>query len=74
MTDQELREMIRESIARHMSHAAPGETVERVTALVSHASHLKLPVAAGGDVDVVSGGALVGLGPEAVPQVAAADI
>ena len=51
MTDQELREMVRDSIARHLGQDPPGESFERVTTIPSHASHLKLPLAAGGELD-----------------------
>jgi hypothetical protein len=48
MTDQELREMVRESIARHLGASRPDLLVPRGDA---HASHLLLPVARGGDGD-----------------------
>ena len=51
ITDQELRDMIRESIARLATHDEPDRPVDRVTAFVSHASHLRLPLAAGGELD-----------------------
>ena len=49
MTDQELRELVRDAVARHLhlDRAAPG-------ALLSargHASHALLPVLRGGDTD-----------------------
>jgi hypothetical protein len=52
ITDQELREMVRESIARHLGSSR----TDLVAPLVgprgeAHASHLLLPVARGGDGD-----------------------
>jgi hypothetical protein len=54
MTDEELRAMIRDSIARHA--ARPGQSVvsgpgQDRAALASHASHLQLPLVRGGDGD-----------------------
>jgi hypothetical protein len=55
MTDQELRAMIRESIARQAggSGAArrPGGAPDPVTAFSAHVSHLTLPLVRGGDDD-----------------------
>jgi hypothetical protein len=50
MNDQELREMIRESIARHLradrgAAVWPPATCE--SAAITHASHLRLPLASG---------------------------
>ncbi len=51
MTDQELRAMIRESVARHAG--APGAARESgpdpASAFAAHVSHLRLPLAPGGD-------------------------
>jgi hypothetical protein len=55
MTDQELRAMIRQSIARqatpsagsHASAAAP----DAATLFTAHVSHLRLPLSRGGDDD-----------------------
>ena len=48
MTDQELRTMIRESIARQSSVPSAPDPVAAFAALVSH---LRLPVVRGGDDD-----------------------
>ena len=48
MTDQELRAMIRDSIARQTgAPAAP----DPESAFAAHVSHLRLPVVRGGDAD-----------------------
>jgi hypothetical protein len=50
MTDQELRAMIRDSIARHTS--GPGRAApDPVSAFAAHVSHLRLPVIRGADDD-----------------------
>jgi hypothetical protein len=49
MNDQELREMIRESIARHTSAATGSSTPEPRSSL--HASHLRFPLLRSGDDD-----------------------
>jgi hypothetical protein len=50
VTDEELRGLIRESIARHLS-APAGPSAELRPALASHPSHALLPLARGGDGD-----------------------
>jgi hypothetical protein len=53
MNDQELREMIHESIARHLGPEAGGAATVRLPATVegsgSHPSHLRLPLVSGDD-------------------------
>ena len=50
MTDQELRAMIRDSIARHAS--GPGRAApDPESAFGAHVSHLRLPVIRGADDD-----------------------
>ena len=56
MTDQELREMIRESIARHVAPSAPsamghGTPPDSVAGLQMHSSHARLPLSRGTDDD-----------------------
>jgi hypothetical protein len=53
MTDQELREMIRGSIARHASGGArqPGGAPDPVAAFSAHVSHARLPLVRGADED-----------------------
>ncbi|HEY6211248.1 MAG TPA: hypothetical protein VIW45_03140 [Vicinamibacterales bacterium] len=54
MTDHELREMVRASIARHMGHMVDEVGREPSDAVVrrhSHASFALLPLARGGDGD-----------------------
>jgi hypothetical protein len=55
MTDRELREMIRDSIARQTGAAAPaartGGGPDPAAMFAAHASHLRLPLARGGDDD-----------------------
>ena len=55
MTDQELREMVRESIARHVAAvpAPPRRTpaVARRRSLQMQSSHARLPLSRGGDDD-----------------------
>jgi hypothetical protein len=48
MNEQELREMIRESIARHLGRSR--EPLER-TGYSAHAAFVRLPLARGGDGD-----------------------
>jgi hypothetical protein len=54
MTDQELRAMIRDSIARHAggsgSAPQPGAP-DAAAAFSAHVSHLRLPLVRGGDDD-----------------------
>jgi hypothetical protein len=50
MTDAELRELVRDAIARHTSREAPsGEPVDK--SWRAHFSHGQLPLARGGDGD-----------------------
>jgi hypothetical protein len=56
MTDTELREMIRESIARHVAPSAPsslgpGTARDAVAVLQGHSSHARLPLSRGADDD-----------------------
>lgn len=54
LTEQELRALIRESIARHLgedSSRAPAGALEPGVAFREHASHGLLPLARGGDGD-----------------------
>jgi hypothetical protein len=55
MTDQELRGMIRESIARQAGASAaaraPDAMPEADTRFSAHVSHLRLPLTRGGDDD-----------------------
>jgi hypothetical protein len=54
MTDQELRAMVRDSIARHAgaSGTVPrGGAPDPVIAFSAHVSHLRLPLVRGGDDD-----------------------
>lgn len=52
MTDQELRAMIRDSIARHGGPSRqPAGAPDPVAAFTAHVSHLRLPVSRGGDDD-----------------------
>ena len=54
LTEQELRALIRESIARHLgdsSAEAPAGAADSVTAFRAHASHGLLPLTRGGDGD-----------------------
>jgi hypothetical protein len=55
MTDQELRGMIRNSIARHVGHSDGARAFhagpDAATAFSAHVSHLRLPLARGGDDD-----------------------
>jgi hypothetical protein len=55
MTDQELRAMIRDSIARHAgaspSSGPSGGAPDSAGAFGTHASHRQLPLARGGDDD-----------------------
>ena len=55
MTDQELRAMIRESIARHAGSTAasraPGAPPFESAPFTGHVSHLRLPLVRGGDED-----------------------
>ena len=48
MTDSELRDMIRDSIARHGGAPRPPDPV---SAFQAHVSHLRLPLVRGGDDD-----------------------
>jgi hypothetical protein len=53
VTDQELRALIRESIAKHLGPAtgsAP-EPLSESGAVRAHASHVLLPLTSGGDAD-----------------------
>jgi hypothetical protein len=50
MNEQELRSMIRESIARQLGAAAPGDR-EPDPACATHASFARLPLVRGGDDD-----------------------
>ena len=47
MNDQELREMIRASIARHLGAAAPEHRTHEARHPTAHASHLRLPLVSG---------------------------
>ena len=49
MNDQDVRLMIRDSIARHAS--GPRVAPDPVTAFVAHASHLRFPLVRSGDED-----------------------
>ena len=53
MNDQELREMIRDSIARHASGGAgrPGAAPDPAAAFSAHVSHVRLPLVRGADED-----------------------
>jgi hypothetical protein len=56
MTDQELRDMIRESIARHTGPPAESPTglrqsVDVVSSRQMHSSHARLPLGRGADDD-----------------------
>jgi hypothetical protein len=54
MTDQELRAMIRDSIARQAAASAaprPAAGPDPAAAFRAHPSHLRLPLASGGDED-----------------------
>jgi len=54
MTDEELRAMIRESIARHAArpdHSVALRPGQDRAAFAAHASHLQLPLIRGGDGD-----------------------
>jgi hypothetical protein len=55
MTDQELRAMIRDSIARHAGGAGaarlPGSAPDPVVAFNAHVSHLRLPLVRASDDD-----------------------
>jgi hypothetical protein len=56
MTDEELREMIRESIARHVAPSAPSTpshsgSRDSFAALHMHSSHARLPLSRGTDDD-----------------------
>ena len=55
MTDQELRVMIRDSIARHAggspSPRASGGAPDQAIAFNTHVSHLRLPLVRSGDDD-----------------------
>ncbi len=56
MTDEELREMIRESIARHVAPSAPfapahGASPDSVMVLQMQSSHARLPLSRGSDDD-----------------------
>jgi hypothetical protein len=52
MTDQELRSMIRDSIARHGGGApARGSAPDPVSAFHAHVSHQRLPIVRGADDD-----------------------
>jgi hypothetical protein len=58
MNEQELRAMVRDSIARHVGVAAPlsprigsGGTGADATMYVAHASFVRLPLLSGGDDD-----------------------
>jgi hypothetical protein len=54
MTEQELRALVREAIARHTAPAGGGSVVAAppaMTVLRSHVSHSLFPVPAGADTD-----------------------
>jgi hypothetical protein len=51
MNDQELRTMIRDSIARHGAGQPPGGAPDPAAAFNAHVSHLRLPILRGGDDD-----------------------
>ena len=54
MTDEELRAMIRESIARHATAGhqhSPREGPDAAAAFAAHVSHLRLPILRGADDD-----------------------
>ena len=43
--------MIRDSIARHSGGPRPGDAPDPAAAFSAHVSHLRLPIARGGDED-----------------------
>jgi hypothetical protein len=49
MTEDELRRIVRDAVARHLG--APAEAVGRPQPLRWHPSHLRLPVASGDELD-----------------------
>jgi hypothetical protein len=51
MNDQELRAMVRDSIARHVGGLPSGGAPDPAAAFSAHVSHLRLPVVRGGDDD-----------------------
>jgi hypothetical protein len=51
MNDQELRAMIRESIARHLGHGGGASPADPQSVPQLHPSHGLLPLARGGDGD-----------------------
>jgi hypothetical protein len=51
MNDQELRAMIRDSIARQTGSAPAPAGPDPVSAFRAHVSHWRLPLASGGDED-----------------------
>lgn len=51
MNEEELRAMIRDSIARHLGGEAAARGASRPTSFAGHASFTRLPLASGGDDD-----------------------
>jgi hypothetical protein len=51
MTDHELRDMIRDSIARHGGGPPQPAGPDPASAFRAHVSHLRLPLTTGGDED-----------------------
>jgi hypothetical protein len=56
MTDEQLRALVRDAVARHLGQAppAPGATAAPATAMtmvLRHASHHRYALASGGDAD-----------------------
>jgi len=51
ISEQELRAMVRDAIARQAAPAAPATSATQLDACRLHASHGRLPLASGGDAD-----------------------
>jgi hypothetical protein len=52
MNEQELREMVRQAIARqHAGHSATAPTTDPMVVATSHAAFARLPLVRGGDDD-----------------------
>lgn len=51
MTEQELRALVREAIARHGARQSAGPSPDRSASVHTHASHTLIAVPAGGDGD-----------------------
>jgi len=51
VNDDELRQLVRQSIARHLASEAPHAAPAPVAAFRAHASHALLPLARGADGD-----------------------